>query len=30
MAFSPRDPIPRPAVEAVTMTREGSSMVAFL
>ena len=29
MAFSPSEPIPRPAIDAVTMTREGSSRVAF-
>ena len=27
--FSPSEPTPRPAIEAVTMTREGSSRVAF-
>jgi hypothetical protein len=29
VAFSPRDPIPMPATEAVTSTREGSSSEAF-
>ena len=29
VACSPKVPTPRPAIEAVTMTREGSSRVAF-
>jgi hypothetical protein len=29
VAFSPRLPTPRPAIDAVTNTREGSSTVAF-
>ena len=29
VACSPKVPTPRPAIEAVTMTREGSSSVAF-
>ncbi len=29
VAFSPKEPTPRPATEAVTMTRDGSSNVAF-
>lgn len=29
VAFSPKEPTPSPATEAVTMTREGSSIVAF-
>lgn len=28
VAFSPREPIPRPAMEAVTITREGDSREA--